>query len=573
VEHRDAGMPAVHASQASQPYLETAKARLKECFSLPCLDTICAMLAISNCSQILNDVTSAFMYANIASGMVQMAGNIPPEIRHTCEFLTKIRSNYSGPLPPAAADQDGHERFVQITAHIMQCFRAWHSKKEKWYIVKGQGTAADTYDAVFKLIEEAEAFLDFYDTAHCRAGSLRPACSSAARLWMLAARGRFHSMKGEFVLALPYLQEFAQKAVERPMADHFSLYACYSIAFSLQYMKVKGGIFDSLWVVLGQMAQVWPLAETLVQLLKEPLADSGSWQEATLASLQGLPPQGSPRVSPTGAQSIKIDPSELSEEDAPEPKRKVRCGQAPPGHFTVVNAPPAGALYRLIPVEQPQELQGLLRTAVRSSTFHKVFVLFTAQITSDGFPWCSDCINAEPVIFDLLAKVEVPIAVLMCRVAQAEWNSTARHPYTAMAGLERLPTLILWGSTGPLQQLVEAECKYHERVQRLLQGGASPGRASREGSFDEILLDDPKGSELFEDFAIEVPVGNSTEAVVAASAFMTEKDVHTKEEYGVPSFSEQEASTVSKLIHGILDGKNAVGDELFEDFFIEVESE
>lgn len=147
--HEGAGSVTQRAAEACAPYFEAAKEQLKECFSLPCLDTICALLALSSCCQILNNVTSAFMYANIASSMCPMASDVPRSTINTCEFLTKIRSIYTGALPAASKEQDGHERFLQITAHIMQCFRAWHGNRDKWWKVSGQPQRAD--DEVFKV--------------------------------------------------------------------------------------------------------------------------------------------------------------------------------------------------------------------------------------------------------------------------------------------------------------------------------------------------------------------------------------------------------------------------------------
>merc|ERR1711959_497724 len=100
---------------------------------------------------------------------------------------------------------------------------------------------------------------------------------------MLAGRGLFFTMKGDLDAATPYLEDFALKAVEKPMADLFSLYACYSITLSLQHMAMRGGVFAKLWSVLHRMATIWPLASTLLRLVN---AECDNWQDAMSASLQ-----------------------------------------------------------------------------------------------------------------------------------------------------------------------------------------------------------------------------------------------------------------------------------------------
>jgi len=66
------------AHKAAHPYFERAKDAMKECFALPNLNTTSALLALSQCCQIMDDTTSAYVYANMAFSMCDLAGDAVP---------------------------------------------------------------------------------------------------------------------------------------------------------------------------------------------------------------------------------------------------------------------------------------------------------------------------------------------------------------------------------------------------------------------------------------------------------------------------------------------------------------
>jgi hypothetical protein len=113
----------------------------------------------------------------------------------------------------------------------------------------------------------AMLLLDEADSLQLAAG-LPP----AARLWVLAIRARIMTIAGHFEAAVPICEEIARVTVEDPttMQDPFSLYACYSIAFNIQTLESTGEAFASLWKLLRSMANVWPLAATLLGYVEAP---------------------------------------------------------------------------------------------------------------------------------------------------------------------------------------------------------------------------------------------------------------------------------------------------------------
>jgi len=304
------GNPRQLAYDASSPYFDRAKDALKECFALPSLDTTSALLALSECSQIMDDVTSAFLYSNMALSMCDLAGDdIPEEVASSCAFLKQIRS-HPQPISEIGMTHNSQARFLNIVGHIMAAARSQHCLKKPWpkrEMEEDRKTCP--FGKVFKLLDEAEVLV--------RSASL----PTAAKLWCLALRGRIMCIMGDYDGAAPIFEEVARTAVEDPhtMQDPFSLYAIYSITFSLQHLTSKGGSFKNLWQLLRAMAMVWPLAETLLRYVnvgEVPMgveqgnststdgassACSGSsnpcFAEVEKSSLGGMPPEKNTRCS------------------------------------------------------------------------------------------------------------------------------------------------------------------------------------------------------------------------------------------------------------------------------------
>jgi len=316
--------------EATAPYFDIAKTALKECFSLPCLDTTSALLALSTCCQICDDATSGFLYSNMAANMCEMSPDIPNDMRASCTFIKTIRSTSTSGgcnLPNANPAAGGLERFLEIVGNIMVGVRTQHCPKQPWPKAAWEEAPVEKksggwcpFREAFALLEEAEEI------------QRRDHLPIAARLWVLALRGRIKSIQGDFEAAAPIFEDVATTAVNVPqtMQDPFSLYACYSIAFSLQHLEVKGGAFAELWKLMQDMASVWPLAETLLCYVTGPgemSAEKGVYSickgsasscvaKVEDASLKGMPPPTCPILLEKQQQQQQQQQLPLSESTA-----------------------------------------------------------------------------------------------------------------------------------------------------------------------------------------------------------------------------------------------------------------
>ena len=146
--------------------------------------------------------------------------------------------------------------------------------------------------------------------------------------------------------------------------------------------------------------------------------------------------------------------------------------QTPPPESTETNL--VTPKLRILNCDRPDDFSRITAKAV--AEHHKVFVLFTASLTSAGTPWCPDSRAAEPLLFAALeAEAAVSsVALVLCRLSRSEWGRGDRPSYLADVQVNRIPTLLSWTETGPVTRLVEEECKDTNRVGRLMRRSSGP---------------------------------------------------------------------------------------------------
>jgi len=328
------------AHKAAHPYFERAKDAMKECFALPNLNTTSALLALSQCCQIMDDTTSAYLYANMALSMCDLAGDaIPEEVRAACKFLKQIRSLPQANRKEQAFVGSTKARFLEILGQAMAAART-SSVQLTHNSLPSSSTSAGTnkeshasswscnlFLPIFEQLDEAELL--------CETAAL----PSSALLWVLCLRGRFWLMSKDFTprnpVQLASLISLLTKVSEimssapRSMQDPMSLYALYSVSLALlENMSLEGKTWEdcregcpitSLIRIQRAMGLVWPLANTLlryvdcgvdidegtmdkiqsvggIEFMKCPSGKSNMRQgsaevaDAAKAALQGMPP-------------------------------------------------------------------------------------------------------------------------------------------------------------------------------------------------------------------------------------------------------------------------------------------
>jgi hypothetical protein len=120
------------------------------------------------------------------------------------------------------------------------------------------------------------------------------------------------------------------------------------------------------------------------------------------------------------------------------------------------------------------EFDALLKASLESSATSKtrVFALFTGDSGADGVSWCPDCNDCKPLVSATFAEaggagdvhlIEVPLARAEYKGNPDHW--ARKHPGV---GLKAIPTLILWGKTKKVAELVEGECADSTRVKEMV---------------------------------------------------------------------------------------------------------
>jgi hypothetical protein len=101
-----------------------------------------------------------------------------------------------------------------------------------------------------------------------------------------------------------------------------------------------------------------------------------------------------------------------------------------------------------------------------------LFVLFTGDSDAAGHSWCPDCNDAKPVYEAALADAATrsPITLITCPLPRDEYKGNAAHPYKTNANvkLARIPTLMRWGASRKVGELIEEACKDAVAVRDLI---------------------------------------------------------------------------------------------------------
>ncbi|XP_050537166.1 thioredoxin domain-containing protein 17-like [Daktulosphaira vitifoliae] len=88
---------------------------------------------------------------------------------------------------------------------------------------------------------------------------------------------------------------------------------------------------------------------------------------------------------------------------------------------------------------------------------HESFILFTGTPNESGESWCSDCVNAEPIIKNQIEKNKERLKNANIIFAYAgkreEWKNCPGNPFKTdkRTKLQFLPTLMKWGTLYKLQ--------------------------------------------------------------------------------------------------------------------------
>lgn len=115
------------------------------------------------------------------------------------------------------------------------------------------------------------------------------------------------------------------------------------------------------------------------------------------------------------------------------------------------------------------ELDASLASAAAAGSAQPTFVLFSgAVVPSTGVSWCSDCVEADPVIEGALAKVAGGCVLIKVPLVREEFKGNAAHWARTGFNVQRIPTLSRWGKTKAVGSLVEDECKDAAKVEDLV---------------------------------------------------------------------------------------------------------
>jgi len=503
------GNPRQLVYKASHPYFERAKDALKECFSLPCLETTSALLALSQCSQILDDATSAYLYSNMALCTCDLAGHeIPEEIRISCQFLKQIRS-LPQPLPESFSSKP-RTRFLAIMGRIMAVSRTSHTTS-LWKLKQqvAADPAAGDFTEIFQQLNEAEVL--------CQS----PDLPESALLWVVCLRGRFNHMHGFLTedfdgrRMIADLHKVAQIAAQNvhTMQDPFSLYAVYSISLSLvQYAAPLDVCPISLLIkLLRAMGLVWPLADTLLRYV-----DCGGFiDEGPLASLQALGALGITSVS------CKPKPNGTSQQSYEEACQAVLQGMPPP---KCEDAP------KFVPAD---------------STMGSFFSIFSCcgDERQDQMP-------ASPLQGPSMTNTSAANSSMIPAIFN-KWPDPAGAEVASMGA-------ILEGKVAEQAALTEAEITAVPAIAQITDSAEVARRALRAKPEDSGPVEETILKRKFKETSLSPTTSRSSDGARLAP-------VHTKEEFGAPVFSAEQEGILDELICGIVGNQELDLDVLIDE--------
>eukprot|EP00981_Chlorochromonas_danica_P007592 scaffold1818_cov214-Ochromonas_danica.AAC.3 len=124
------------------------------------------------------------------------------------------------------------------------------------------------------------------------------------------------------------------------------------------------------------------------------------------------------------------------------------------------------------PVEFPQILSQAKATAASANA--ELYLLFVGtKSTSTGKSWCGDCVRAEPVLEDALAKHNQSFVLVSCDVDREPYRTPQKlkEEVTDSMGLSRcVPSLLKVEGDHCVARLNDSECQNADVVKAFLKG-------------------------------------------------------------------------------------------------------
>ena len=126
--------------------------------------------------------------------------------------------------------------------------------------------------------------------------------------------------------------------------------------------------------------------------------------------------------------------------------------------------------FRRVIVSTKEAVEEAIASATTSESIFLQFCGAKDPIT--GISWCSDCIEAEPIIntsFNNISKTK-EILLIYIPLVRSEFKGISSHwARQAPFNIQRIPTICKWGKTKIVASLIEDECKIAENVDTLLE--------------------------------------------------------------------------------------------------------
>ncbi|TPX58925.1 hypothetical protein SpCBS45565_g07867 [Spizellomyces sp. 'palustris'] len=114
---------------------------------------------------------------------------------------------------------------------------------------------------------------------------------------------------------------------------------------------------------------------------------------------------------------------------------------------------------KAIRVQDPKDFDATVASTVQSAPGRVFVLLFGTEDVGTGESWCPDCVIADPLIRKWIGKVPNSVMLEVPVGERSVWKNNPENPYRKhpLIQLQAIPTLIEWGKSGPIKQLVESE--------------------------------------------------------------------------------------------------------------------
>lgn len=97
-----------------------------------------------------------------------------------------------------------------------------------------------------------------------------------------------------------------------------------------------------------------------------------------------------------------------------------------------------------------------------------IYVLFTGAKDDEGRNWCPDCVEAEPVVEDVLKTAPEDFIFILCYVGDRQTWEDPINPFRKdeILRLKRIPTLYVWNTP---KRLESGQCKNVDLVSMIFE--------------------------------------------------------------------------------------------------------